>query len=425
MSDREPELVRSIESVLGVQNVTQSPPLNLDAFAPSILALPGCAKEVAECLRICTTLKATAIPAGSMSWLDCGNPVRRADVVLSLKRMHRVVDYSPPDLTATVESGLLLVDFNALTRCERQWLALDPPGYSGSSIGAIAACNSSGPLRLGFGAPRDSVIGLRLAHADGTESRCGGRVVKNVAGYDMNKLYVGSYGTLAVITELTFKLRPLPDASATIAVTAKHRDLLLAFADRVVASELQPASIFLTIRLLDHRTGPGEDTALLIRFIDNAAAVQYQTDWIKRETGDELELAELFDVDAELLWQRVADIDRCAANTVRISVPISNVHSMLANLSIIGCPATVDLGLGLIRVAFDEDEEKAVDTITAMRSLAVESGGTLFVERAPLGVRQQVDVFGYTGDSYDLMKSLKAKFDPDSILNPGRFVAGI
>jgi glycolate oxidase FAD binding subunit len=242
----------------------------------------------------------------------------------------------------------------------------------------------------------------------------------------MNKLYVGSYGTLAVITGLTFKLRPAPDTSTTVALSAKQDDLLLAFAGRVIASELQPASIFLTRRLVADLSGlsEGNDT-LLIRFIDSEAAVRYQSDWIKREIGDGFDLAVLFDDEAETLWQRVADIDVCAANAVRISVPVSRVDSMLATLTIAGCRVAVDLGLGTIRVAFDQDENNAVETINDMRSRAVELGGTLFVERAASVVRQQVDAFGDAGYASGLMKSVKAKFDPESVLNPGRFVAGI
>jgi glycolate dehydrogenase FAD-binding subunit len=426
MSVKELELFRSVESVLGSENVTQSPSFALDGIAPSVLARPGCAQEAAECLRISSQLRATVIPAGSMSWLDCGNPVRSADMVLSLERMTRVVDYSPPDLTATMEAGLQLHRLNALTTLERQWLPLDPPGSSSASVGAVAACNSSGPLRLGFGTPRDYVIGLKLAHANGTESKCGGRVVKNVAGYDMNKLYVGSYGTLAVITELTFKLRPLPDSNATIVLTAKHPASLVDFADRVLASELQPASIFLTKRLVGGLNAASAETErLLIRFIDSDAAVSHQIDWIKHETGDDFDVTLLIGDDTKSLWQRVADIDQSAANSVRISVPVSTVGSMLTRLAISGCVAAVDFGLGIIRVAFDEDDEKTVGTIRQMRSQAAESGGTLFVERASSGVRQEVDAWGNAFSGDDLMRLVKTKLDPESVLNPGRFVAGI
>jgi len=427
MSDKESQLLRTIESVLGNENVTQSPALDIDGMSPLVLALPRSAREVAECLRICSSLKAAVIPAGSMSWLECGNPVRRADVVLSLKGMGRVIDYSPPDLTATVEAGLTLAELNKLVKHERQWLPLDPPGGSVASLGAMAACNSSGALRLGFGTPRDYVIGLKLAHADGTESKCGGRVVKNVAGYDMNKLYVGSYGTLAVITELTFKLRPLPESDATIIVTARGNGSLFDLAKHVVASELQPASVFLTRHLSPHviESRPASD-ALLIRFVDNEAAVDHQINWMKRAASDEnFEFTSLPGDQGEPLWQKVAGIDRGAANAVRISVRVSELESVLAKVCTDDCAAAVDLGMGIIRIAFDEDEKGIADKIKRMRSHAAEAGGTLFVERASSAVRREVDAWGDPGPASSLMRSVKSKFDRESILNPGRFLAGI
>lgn len=423
ISAKEPELLRSIESVLGSDYVIQSPQAKLDGVAPPILALPGSAQEVAECLRISGSLRATVIPAGSMSWLDCGNRVRSADMVLSLTRMTSVVDYSPPDLTVTAQAGLLLPGLNALAMRERQWLPLDPPGSSAASVGAVAACNSSGPLRFGFGTPRDYVIGLKLAHADGKESKCGGRVVKNVAGYDMNKLYVGSYGTLAVITELTFKLRPLPDGNTTLVVTTSNRGSLVDFAGRVTASGLQPASVFLTRLLVDESSPKTE--RLLIRFIDSDAAIRHQVDWIKQEIGYEFDLTVLTDDDGEALWHQVADIDQRGANAVRISVPVSTVASTLARLAMPDCAAAIDFGLGIIRVAFDADDSKSVETIRRMRSQAAEVGGTLFVERSSSGVREQVDAWGSCNPLSNLMRSVKAKFDPESVLNPGRFVAEI
>jgi glycolate oxidase FAD binding subunit len=271
------------------------------------------------------------------------------------------------------------------------------------------------------------VIGLKLAHADGNESKCGGRVVKNVAGYDMNKLYVGSFGTLAVITELTFKLRPLPESDVTLVVSARSEASLLDFARRVLASELQPASVFLTKRLVDDLIESREEDALLIRFIDNEAAVNHQVDWVNRATDDDFEvkLTLLTDDQGEPIWRRIADLDRRAANAVRISVPVSTVESLLAKLAPAGCAAAVDLGLGIIRIAFDEDERNTADTIRRWRFDAAGLGGTLFVERASSAVRQEVDAWGDAGPVSSLMKTIKTKFDPESILNPGRFVAGI
>jgi len=187
-TDKQTELTRSITSVVGSDNLTEDPPIEIDGLAPKLLVRPASAEEVAACMRVCSELSAAVVPAGRMTWLECGNPITRVEVVLTLERMRRIVEYSPPDLTATVEAGLTLAEFNSVTVRDRQWLPLDPPGFGSASLGAIAACNSSGALRLGFGTPRDYVIGLKLAHADGTPSKSGGRGVKNVASNDMDKV---------------------------------------------------------------------------------------------------------------------------------------------------------------------------------------------------------------------------------------------
>src|SRR5262245_25601259 len=292
MGDKQAEVAKALGELLGSENLSEDMIPKLDPL-PSFIARPGSADEVAACLKVCSELDAAVVPAGQMTWLDCGNPLKHTDVVLSLERMNRVIDYSPPDLTATVEAGLTLSGFNAVTMPQRQWLPLDPPASATSSLGAIAACNSSGPLRLGFGTPRDYVIGLKLAHADGTQSKSGGRVVKNVAGYDMNKLYVGSYGTLAIITELTVKLRPLAERDSTILISSKNLALLFQLANRVLASELQPASIVLSKRL---QALPND--SLMIRFIDSEASVTNQMNWVMREVDESGEATVLSDGEA-------------------------------------------------------------------------------------------------------------------------------
>jgi glycolate oxidase FAD binding subunit len=359
-----------------------------------------------------------------MTWLQCGNPVKHADVVLSLERMRRIVDYSPPDLTATVEAGLTLGEFNAVSVLQRQWLPIDPPGFRSASLGAIAACNSSGALRLGYGTPRDYVIGLGLVHADGLKSKSGGKVVKNVAGYDMNKLYVGSYGTLAIITDLTFKLRPLADRNSTIMITSKYRGPLFQLAKRVLASELQPASVVLARRM---NIGPGRpDDALLIRFIDSEPAVRHQVDWIMRAINDSFEGALLSADEADAAWAEVADFNTGTIR-VRVSVPLSSVPAQFekAFLAHVDCVAAADIGTGIIRLAFDADDGAVVEQINGLRADAAAAGGTLTIEGAPADVRREADAWGDAGSTAGLMRSIKASFDQHSILNPGKFILGL
>jgi glycolate oxidase FAD binding subunit len=312
-----------------------------------------------------------------------------------------------------------------VTMNQRQWLPLDPPGFTSASLGAVAACNSSGALRLGFGTPRDFVIGLKLAHADGTESKSGGRVVKNVAGYDLNKLYVGSYGTLAVITELTFKLRPLSERTTTLMITSRYRGPLFLLARKLLASELQPASVILTRRLSPAGIQLPDD-ALLVRFTDSEAAVEHQLSSVRESIGEDLKATHLTDAEANAVWSEVADFDQHSIR-VRFSVPLSAVPAEFekAFLAHLECVASADIGVGIIRVGFDADERAVVAQIKKLRSYAVAAGGSLVIEKAPGEVRLKADAWGDVGSTAPLMRSLKDKFDPQSLLNPGKFVAGI
>ena len=425
MRESEIDVIGMLSSVVGHQHITPEPELSIDGLAPVALAKPGSSAEVAECLRVCAEAGAAVVPAGLMTWLESGNPLRRADVVLSLERMNRILEYSAPDLTATAEPGVAISVLNEVVKGECQWLPLDPPGSARSSLGAIAACASSGPLRLGFGTPRDYVIGLRLAHPDGSESKSGGKVAKNVAGYDMNKLYVGSYGTLAVLTELTFKLRPLPESFQT-AVLRGEFDSVVQAAKGILESDLMPASLFLTRGAFSDSARIGADPwALRVRFADNAAAVQHQVSLVlKLAKGTD---ATVMSADGDSMWAAVADVDRLGRNSLRLSVPISATAPVVAEASTIlpDCAVSADLGTGVVRLAFDAADDVAVDLIRELRKEIAKVGGGLVIERAGLSVRRRIDAWGEIGATAGLMKAVKERFDAKAILNPGRFVCGI
>jgi glycolate oxidase FAD binding subunit len=240
-------------------------------------------------------------------------------------------------------------------------------------------------------------------------------VVKNVAGYDMNKLYVGSFGTLAVVTELVFKLRPLAEMSETVAVTSKDPRSLARVAGGIRAT-LDPVSLFLV-----RREGESE---LLVRFMESEAAVKYQVEHVLR-SFDKDSGAEVLDPRrSESVWKGVADVDLAASVALRLSVPVSMTADVLSGLlsSHADAVATADFGTGIIRVAFDSSEDSAVEQVKRLRADAVARGGSLFIERAEEGVRRRSDAWGEVGPTAAIMKAIKMRFDPQGILNPGRFV---
>src|SRR5262249_43244083 len=312
------------------------------------------------------------------------NPVRSADVVLSLSRMNRVVDYSPADLTIWAEAGMTMSDLERTTRKQNQWLPLDPPGDG--TVGATVACGSSGPLRFGFGTPRDYVIGLRLAHVDGTETKSGGRVVKNVAGYDLNKLYIGSFGTLAVITEVILKLRPVPETSATVIATAPEPQTIQSLASRIMAGRLRPASLFVLNQAMASQLGlAARGGAMLVRFTESEPAVADQIDHLRRLvdcTDSALAMADPADRE---LWSRVTDVEAGQAVALKCSVAVSRIAQSLEICSrrFPEAQSVADIGMGLVRMGIESGDLDIIGRVKLLRSDVESIGGTLIIERAP------------------------------------------
>src|SRR5919202_2765316 len=205
--------------------VSVTTPIQIDGFSPAETVSPATAEEVAAALKAADDAGQAVAPVGGGTQLDLGMPPRRLDRIIETTGLDRVVEYEPADLTVTVEAGLRFADLQKTLSEQGQMLAFDPPAAPEATIGGLVATNASGPLRFAHGSARDLVIGTRVANPDGALTRAGGRVVKNVAGYDLNKLYVGGLGTLGVIVELSFKLAPIPPASATVVGSFGSKDL--------------------------------------------------------------------------------------------------------------------------------------------------------------------------------------------------------
>src|SRR5688500_7991157 len=217
--------------------------LAVDGQVPALRCEPTSADELAAVVRLANEQKAGVLPRGGGTRMHLGYPPRSADLLLSTRGLNRIVEYEPADLTVTVEAGIGLAELQSRLGQHGQLLALDPPSAANATIGGIVASNASGPLRLRYGSARDLVIGTRVANADGTLTKAGGRVVKNVAGYDLNKLYTGSLGTVGVIVELSFKLHPLPQQEATVVAIFPNPELEAEVSATVLRSPLGPTAI--------------------------------------------------------------------------------------------------------------------------------------------------------------------------------------
>ncbi len=401
-----------------------------------VVALPRNIEEMSEMLRFAATERMSVIPAGAGTWLEMGNRPRRAHLIISTSQMNRLLEYEPADLTATIEAGCTLAEFNAHAADHRQFIPLDPFGDKTATLGAIVATASYGPLRCGYGTPRDWVIGMRVAHADGHLTKAGGKVVKNVAGYDLCKLYTGSFGTLGIIGEISFKLRALPPDERTIIFYSQQLNELCLLAARIIDSDIQPAALEL---FSPYRGEPGAISgqggfALALRFLN-------ETETIDAQLSEAAHLAAGFkfailDADeATEFWRtyRASEVAPFWSLILRVSVLPADLASMMAGIESLlpNGSLRAHAANGIIRLHADAEllgnlkARERLKRLVELRRQVQSRGGQMIILRAPNEITSQLDVWGDVGPTAHLMRALKEKFDPQQQLNPGRFVVGI
>ncbi len=411
----------------------------IDGKEPQQVLFPESIEQVAEALRAATEQKTTVTPVGEGSFLHIGAVPRRYDLALSLQKMNRVVDYQPTDMTVTVEAGMPLARLQQLLGENGQWLPLDPPCPERVTIGGLIAANLSGPSRLSQGTVRDFLLGLRVVTADGTIVKGGGRVVKNVAGYDVPKLYCGSFGTLGVIVEATFKVRPYPEqqllCTCSFSSAQEAMDKVLA----LMATELQP--FFVELTNFDPRSNSNGKAAaayLSVAFAGLAEEVTYQGTRLRELLGEHGgALQELSEGQDHIVANTLRDFPlageallRCKASVLPSEVA-SFYHKAEEEAGLRGLALQLmsHAGSGLIYGRNPRDEsitnEKILSFVDWLRILAKQLGGSLVIEQIDSALKDRVDVWGHVGNAFPLMKRLKETLDPQGVLNPGRFVGGI
>ena len=331
---------------------------------------------------------------GGRSKSGWGNPVS-AGTVLSTAGLARIVEYDPGDLTAVVEAGLPLADAQAAFAAEGQRLALDPPD-AGATIGGVLATGDSGPLRHRFGAPRDLVLGATLALPDGSLAKSGGKVIKNVAGYDLAKLVCGAHGTLGLIVQVALRLHPLPAERVTVVERFADPAELARRARELAARPLELESLDVA-----WREGRGE---LLARFAGTAAHER------ARALGGEVV------EDDESLWAQQRERQRGTGVVVRVSALPSELERVLRAADGSGAGLVGRAALGLSWLSLPEADAAALDELRA--DLAPRP---CVVTQGPPGL----DRWGPDPSAVELMRRVKQRFDPAGTCNPGVFVAGI
>lgn len=419
---------------------------------PAAVAAPETPAAAAEALRVASAERwSVELDHGGPPLRLAGRPPERIDLLLTSSRFRDLDDYAPADLTASVGAGAPLGALAERFGAHGQWLPLDPPGTPGVTIGATVDAAAAGPLRLAYGTPRDHVLGLEIVTGDGRLLRFGGRVVKNVAGYDVVKLVIGSRGTLGLVTRVNVRLRPRPEADRTLTIGVSSPDVGVEMLRRLRARRVEPAAL----ELYSPPTPPSEDAriwVLLARVHGSAAAADEQVRAIEQvaaEFGAHFEAA-----DGHQIWPPLAQFEGLAVIAVRFADLPSEIHSTLALVQaalpaieasggrwtiqahlgngivrLLGAPdltrLQADAGAGpsspLLPSNVMHDWRPLAETIRSARAALAPRRGTVTVAAAPAPLLGEVDPYGPTAGRA-LMRRIKAQFDPAGILSAGRFV---
>ncbi len=397
---------------LGVDARPGDHPDALDGHVPGCVARPTTTEQVSTALRAADDLRAVTVVRGNGTKQTFGGVCPAPDLVLDTRALDRLIEHQPGDLIVRAEAGMPLATLQDHVRTSGQLLSLDEP-VQGGTIGGVLATNTSGPHRLQHGTARDLLIGATVVLADGTIAHSGGKVVKNVAGYDLGKLLVGSHGTLGVITEATFRLHPVPETGSWVTASVRP-DGLEALLARLCHSQLAPAALE-----IDWQPGELATVALLIE--GTADGVPGRVEAARADFGIAT------DVVADLDWPWLLP---CPADGTGIALKITCRLGAVAEIA----DAATELGLhvrgaagtGVLYAAAPVDMSVAAltGTLQLLRPLARREGGAVIVLTAPLSLRYDIDVWGQV-DGLPVMRRLKEQFDPGRRLAPGRFVGGI
>jgi glycolate oxidase FAD binding subunit len=409
-----------LRSVMGVQNLHVATAADMIAgVLPQYVVEPTNEQQLAAVLSFANEVGIGVIPCGGGTKLEWSNRPKRAELILSTARLNRILEHVWADLTVTVEAGCALQSLQKALAQHGQRLAFDGLWPESATIGGVLSTNESGALRLRFGALRDLIIGVTIALADGTLASSGGKVVKNVAGYDLPKLATGAFGTLGVITRAVFRLHPLPRSAKTITFSAGDfqamQDHLLAIQDsqlmhtafqiRSVAGGRPHADILFEAT----EAGLKAQEAQLCKLLGSTSAEQStEVVWNARQ--------DLWTSPAGTMIAKISVLPAEIANTANKLERIASARQLLWQMVL---QAT---GIGALRL-----EGESAQLPIAVKQLRAEvevGGGSLVILHRPKGL-ETLDAWGNAGDAIGLMRAVKHQLDPKGTLNPGRFVGGI
>ena len=423
-------LRNALEDVAGLEAVRDPNPAvdRISGVVPTVVVEPASAERVAEVLAWATRERQTVVIRGAVTRMGLGRPPGDVDILLSMRGLGRLIAHEQGDLTATVEAGMSLGDLNEVLGRHRQCLPLDPAPGAEATIGGLLATNESGPLRHRHGTPRDLVLGIQVATPQGVVANAGGRVVKNVAGYDLSKLLTGSFGSLAAIVSATFKLAPVPRESSTVELRATDDHDLASLVQDVMMSQLDLAACEIAVTMPADASAAGE-RHLLLRCTSLSGPTSAQVAELLRVTGAGRRTSRVTGTDEErAVWGRHGApppvvpgraprpaLLRASWMPADLEHALSCLRSATAGLEVrlVGRAA---IGAGLITVHGDAATEGRA--VRQLRESSVFANVVLIGGSSEL--KETVDVWGAPGSTDALLRSLKQTFDPGGILNAGR-----
>lgn len=393
----------------------------IDSVLPRMIVAPANAEEVVRAVASVEQAEASLIPIGNATHAHIGNPPRRLDAVLTTRRMNRILEHDAADMTVTVEAGVTLEQLGAELGHSGQWLPLDPPLMSQVTIGGLLAADLNGSLRFSHGKVRDYVLGLRAVIGGGTLVRGGGRVVKNVAGYDLPKLLIGSFGSLGVIVEATLKVRPRPAADVWLAAAAPSTIAAAESALGLLDAALAPYAVDLCNAGAASRIGLAAKPHVLVRLGGELAEVRDQ----RERLAPLLPGLDEITIGAGLRHLALGGDLSCRASVLPSDVPalLTAIEAEAPRFGI-EPEALAHVGSGIVRL-WAPEAASTLPFLQWLRFFARQRGGHLLVERLAAMAKRELDVWGEPSAPLELMRRVKQTLDPRGTFSPGRFVGGL
>lgn len=393
---------------------------------PHVVCFPGSPEEISAALKVSAEAKASVIPWGGGTAMRLGNAPRAVDVVIALERLDQVLEHDAANLTVAVQAGMTVARLEEKLSIRGQFLPLDPPQPSKATIGGVVAANSNGPRRVLYGSVRDLVVGIRMVLASGTAIKAGGKVVKNVAGYDMAKLFIGSLGTLGIVTQVTFKVAPRPESEATVVAEGSLK-LCLEFVEELGKTTLVPAAVTLLGARAIGSGSAASSPSVAVRaegFME--ATERHVRDLSALAERLRLKTRTLRDETHSSLWEKIRDFGsedgvfyRVTVARGHVGAAIARIQSLLPSARMIAHAFSGTLELEL------DPHPRSVAWFPELTALAREHGGHAVLASAPPELKAGLEVWGPAPPGFSIMRRIKEEFDPGQMLNPGRFVGGL